>query len=218
MKKRLPFILVILIILISIGVFIIYNVYFKETDVKNNAPSINNNLTIDELDTSITENDEIKISESQEEKELIKDDDVSIINEDTSQKNETTTSNNDVNSSSSKHDSPSNNNTSDNKQEEIPIPEEKQEEIIISSDKQNMEETSEISEIDKEYARLKSLIKYETDQECFEASIDESFKYEDDENFKVISCESYAYAGRLVGYRMMVYYWDGTVKYLDAID
>ena len=61
------------------------------------------------------------------------------------------------------------------------------------------------------------MIKYKTSQECYEASIDISFQYIDNENFNHTACKSFAYKGELLGYRMLIYYKDGTTEYLDAI-
>ena len=99
---------------------------------------------------------------------------------------------------------PSNNNTS----EDTPV--------IDEVPENNNEETS-TPQVDQELERLKSLIKYKTSQECYEASIDISFQYIDNENFNHTACKSFAYKGELLGYRMLIYYKDGTTEYLDAI-
>ena len=140
--------------------------------------------------------------------EIIKDisnnNDISDAKQETSIKQENTVnnknnSNNSNNSSTIKDNNPSNS----------PI-ENKQEVVTPKEDV--------TPQVDPEYERLKSLIKYKDDMECYNASLDVSLEYLDDENFQVITCSSYAYKGKLLGYRMAVHYWDGTVVYLDAID
>ena len=163
--------------------------------------------------SSATEILEDKETEIQEEKEITKNNDVPITKEDTSNKQETT-NNQKVNEKENNYeiDSSSNissdNNSDNNVIDNIPIEEEQ--EIVVP-------EEDSTPQVDTEYERLKSLIKYKTDVECYDASFNVSMNYIDDENFKVISCVSFAYKGELLGYRMVVHYWDGTTEYLDAI-
>ncbi|MBQ9833632.1 MAG: hypothetical protein IJO33_00335 [Bacilli bacterium] len=215
-KKILPFILV-FIILIVCSIFIFY--VFK--DNKNDIPTTDvinkENVVNDSINTS---SDKDVILETQdEEKQIIHD----VDNEDektTSEKQETT------NQTTNKNDVVIKEDVSSNNKEEVPPIDNNQsdDKIIVDETTDNSndsteekEETSDSLE-DQEFERLQSLIKYKTDKECYDASFDVTLEYMEDENFKVISCISYAYKGRLVGYRMIVHYWDGTTKYLDAID
>jgi len=222
MKKRLPFILVILLFLF-VGGFVIYKHIFANSDVKvqPNNPIVEtkdsdvNNVVDTNNESSISSAPEVVEEEKlelQEEKEVIKNNDVPVVKEETSKKQETTTNKKveETTTPSSSNSSNTNSNNTNDVEIEEPKSEEKQE-IIIPEEEST-------PQVDPEYERLKSLIKYKTDMECYYASFDVSLEYNDDENFKVISCSSYAYKGELLGYRMVVHYWDGTTEYLDAID
>lgn len=202
MKKRLPFILVIIIVVFSVA-FIIYSLSNNKLQ-KSSYNDLNDNQT----QSSTTENVE-KEQKSEEEKEISSNNDISDVKQETSIKQENTVNNknnsNNSNSSSNKNSST----IKDNNPSNPPI-ENKQEVVTPKEDV--------TPQVDPEYERLKSLIKYKDDMECYNASLDVSLEYLDDENFQVITCSSYAYNGQLLGYRMAVHYWDGTVVYLDAID
>jgi len=220
-KKILPFILV-FIVLIVCSIFIFY--IFK--DNKNDSPATDvinkENVVNDSINTS---SDKDIIIETQDEEKQTNHD-VDIKEEKTSEKQETASLSKDKNDISIKE------NTSSNDKEEVPptINNNDDEEVIV--DKETIideeidnsdpiiekEENDSFSQEDQEFERLQSLIKYKTDKECYDASFDVTLEYMEDENFKVISCISYAYKGRLVGYRMIVHFWDGTTQYLDAID
>lgn len=213
-KKILPFILV-FIVLIVCSIFIFY--IFKDnkndnpaTDVINKENVVNNSIN--------TSSDKDAIIETQdEEKQTIYDVD-NTEEKTTSEKQDTTNQTTHKNNVIIKEE------VSSNDKEEVPPPiNNNDKEIIVNkeinnSDTSNENEEDLISQEDKEFERLQNLIKYKTDKECYDASFDVTLEYIEDENFKVISCISYAYKGRLVGYRMIVHYWDGTTKYLDAIN
>jgi len=220
-KKILPFILVFMVLIVC-SIFIFY--IFK--DNKNDSPATDvinkENVVNDSINTS---SDKDIIIETQDEEKQTNHD-VDIKEEKTSEKQETASLSKDKNDISIKE------NTSSNDKEEVPptINNNDDEEVIV--DKETIideeidnsdpiiekEENDSFSQEDQEFERLQSLIKYKTDKECYDASFDVTLEYMEDENFKVISCISYAYKGRLVGYRMIVHFWDGTTQYLDAID
>lgn len=223
MKKRLPFIFVLLILLCSVGL-IIYNRVSINTGNNNQLkdPAIeandsnSNTIDVNPSLSSTPENVEKEKLELQEEKEISKNNDVPAIKEETSKKQETTTNQkvnettNNTNDSSSN--TSSNNNSSNIIENKVEEPKSNENvEIIIPEGDNSLDD-------DPEYKRLKSLIKYKDDMECYYASFDVSLEYNDDENFQVVTCDSFAYKGKLLGYRMAVHYWDGTVIYLDAID
>lgn len=214
-KKILPFILV-FIVLIVCSIFIFY--IFK--DNKNDIPATDvinkENVVNDSINTS---SDKDGIIETQdEEKQIIHDVD-NKEEKTTSEKQETTSLSKDKNDISIKED------TSSNIKEEVPpaINENENKEVIAEDEINNSDVSVENEEIisdtqeDQELERLKNLIKYKTSQECYEASIDISFQYIDNENFNHTACKSFAYKGELLGYRMLIYYKDGTTEYLDAI-
>lgn len=200
MKKRLPFIPVIILVLISVGFIIFNKVSLSTNDKKTNDPIIEEKESYVESEetTLLTSTpkfveEEQEVQEEKETKEKIN----------VSSKQETTT-NQDIKKQEILSSNESSNINSNNNSEIT---------IEINS---STEET--IQQIDSEYERLKSLIKYKNDMDCYYASFDVSLEYIDDENFQVVTCSSYAYKGELLGYRMVVHFYDGTVKYLDAID
>lgn len=219
MKKRLPFILVFLILIVGVGLIIYNSVYVFKDDKQQHNNSIVED--VEQKDDIIDKNDDPLLSstpeimeedklELQEEKEITKNDDVPTIKEETSEKQETTTNQKvEENTTSSSSNNSSNNDSNNDNVDNTPIEEEQ--EVIVPEDEFT-------PQVDPEYERLKSLIKYKTDMECYNASFDVSLEYNDDENFQVASCYSYAYKGELLGYRMAVHFWDGTTIYLDAID
>ena len=213
-KKILPFILVLIVLIVcSIFTFYIF------MDNKNDIPATNVNSKENVVNYSInTSSDKDAIIETQdEEKQTIYDVD-NTEEKTTSEKQDTTNQTTHKNNAIIKEEVSSNGN-----EEVPPINNNDDKEIIVNeeinnSDTSNENEEDLISQEDKEFERLQNLIKYKTDKECYDASFDVTLEYIEDENFKVISCISYAYKGRLVGYRMIVHYWDGTTKYLDAIN
>jgi len=214
-KKILPFILV-FIVLIVCNIFIFY--VFNNNENDNLTTDIINkeNVINDSINTS---SDKDVIIETQDEEKQTNHD-VDIKEEKTtSEKQETASLSKDKNDISIKED------TSSNIEEEVPptINENVNKEVIVEDEINNSDVIVENEEIvpdtqeDQELERLKNLIKYKTSQECYEASIDISFQYIDNENFNHTACKSFAYKGELLGYRMLIYYKDGTTEYLDAI-
>lgn len=68
--------------------------------------------------------------------------------------------------------------------------------------------------IDDEYEKLKKLYRYKSGTECYNASLkvySETYK----ENYKNFGCISGAYNGDLLGYRIIIYFDDGTSMYYD---
>lgn len=213
-KKIFPFILV-FVFLIVCSIFILY--IFK--DNKNDIPATNVNSKENVVNDSInTPSNQKEIKKTQDEEKQTNHD-VDIKEEKSTSKKEQTT-----NQTTHKSNISIKEEVSSNGNEEVPpINNNDDKEIIVNeeinnSDTSNENEEDLISHENKEFERLQSLIKYKTDKECYDASFDVTLEYIEDENFKVISCISYAYKGRLVGYRMIVHFWDGTTKYLDAIN
>lgn len=107
----------------------------------------------------------------------------------------------------------SNNNESVEQEESTP---EVKEEIEESNPEVEKEKQEPVPEVDEEYERLKQLYKYPTSQACYEASIEASLKAkQEDSNYRNAGCISGAYKGELVGYRIIIYYNDGTTKFYD---
>lgn len=212
-KKILPFILVFIIFIVcSIFIFYIF------MDNKNDIPATNVNSKENVVNDSInTPSNQKEIKKTQDEEKQTNHD-VDIKEEKSTSKKEQTT-----NQTTHKSNISIKEEVSSNGNEEVPPINNNDKEIIVEEEINNYDTSNEneedlISHENKEFERLQNLIKYKTDKECYDASFDVTLKYIEDENFKVISCISYAYKGRLVGYRMIVHFWDGTTKYLDAIN
>lgn len=96
----------------------------------------------------------------------------------------------------------------------------KKEDIIvekdIESDIKEKESSKEevIVEIDEEYEKLKKLYKYKNGTECYYASL-KVYSQTYQENYKNAGCISGAYNGELLGYRIIIYFNDGTSMYYD---
>lgn len=221
MKKKFPFILTLMFIVIIgvICIFISNNIKPQNNFSNNNIEeqkiddnNINNESTTT-TDTKVEDDIELKVddkstSDSQSNNESQKNNvDVPVKEIETSKNQESDKQAivKDDNNKNNNESIPSNNNTNDDTPVVDEVPE-----------NNNNEETS-TPQVDQELERLKSLIKYKTSQECYEASIDVSFQYIDNENFNHTACKSFAYKGELLGYRMLIYYKDGTTEYLDAI-
>ena len=213
-KKILPFILV-FIALIVCSIFIFYIFKYNKNDIPATDVINKENVVNDSINTS---SDKDAIIETQDEEKQTIYDVGNTEEKTTSEKQDTTNQTTHKNNVIIKEE------VGSNDKEEVPPPiNNNDKEIIVNkeinnSDTSNENEEDLISQEDKEFERLQNLIKYKTDKECYDASFDVTLEYIEDENFKVISCISYAYKGRLVGYRMIVHYWDGTTKYLDAIN
>ena len=85
-------------------------------------------------------------------------------------------------------------------------------ESVVINEEISSEETIEV--IDEEYERLKNLYKYPNATECYNASL-KVYSETYNENYKNFGCISGAYNGELLGYRIIIYYNDGTSMYYD---
>lgn len=135
-----------------------------------------------------------------------------VVKEENTNKNETTKENNKEQTENNSTDE-TNNNDSVDQEESTP---EVKEEIEESNPEVEEEKQEPVPEVDEEYERLKQLYKYPTSQACYEASIEASLKVkQEDSNYRNAGCISGAYKGELVGYRIIIYYNDGTTKFYD---
>lgn len=213
-KKILPFILV-FIVLIVCSIFIFYIFMDNKNDIPATDVINKENVVNDSINTS---SDKDAIIETQDEEKQ------TIYNVDNTEEKTTSEKQDTTNQTTHKNNVIIKEEVSSNDKEEVPPPiNNNDKEIIVEEEINNYDTSNEkeqdlISQEDKEFEKLQNLIKYKTDKECYDASFDVTLEYIEDENFKVISCISYAYKGRLVGYRMIVHFWDGTTKYLDAIN
>ena len=79
---------------------------------------------------------------------------------------------------------------------------------------EELSKEKDIPEVDEEYERLKKLYKYKTGSECYYASL-KAYSKTYQENYENAGCISGAYKGELLGYRIIIYYNDGTSMYYD---
>ena len=87
--------------------------------------------------------------------------------------------------------------------------------VIVKNDiKDDISKEDVIVEIDEEYETLKKLYKYKTGTECYYASL-KVYSQTYQENYKNAGCISGAYNGELLGYRIIIYFNDGTSMYYD---
>ena len=68
-------------------------------------------------------------------------------------------------------------------------------------------------ENDEEYIKLKAMMEFETRAECQAASDIIGPQYALQGNLRNTSCESFAYKGTVIGYRLLIWFTDGTWKY-----
>lgn len=87
--------------------------------------------------------------------------------------------------------------------------------VIVKNDiKDDISKEDVIVEIDEEYETLKKLYKYKTGTECYYASL-KVYSQTYQEKYKTAGCISGAYNGELLGYRIIIYFNDGTSMYYD---
>ena len=86
--------------------------------------------------------------------------------------------------------------------------------IVKNYIKDDISKEDVIVEIDEEYETLKKLYKYKTGTECYYASL-KVYSQTYQEKYKNAGCISGAYNGELLGYRIIIYFNDGTSMYYD---
>ena len=113
----------------------------------------------------------------------------------------------------------------ENKNEEIKntIPEQKQESnqneekqinnISNKNETKTNDVIEQVPEVDDEYNNLVNFVDYKADEfnKCHTDSIGVALS--DTDNIRNTSCKQFAYNGKLVGYKIQVFYNDGTYKY-----
>ena len=72
---------------------------------------------------------------------------------------------------------------------------------------------NQVPTIDEEYINLLNFVDYKADEYglCYNASIDVALS--DTVNIRNTACKQFAYNGELVGYKIQIFYRDGTYKY-----
>lgn len=87
-------------------------------------------------------------------------------------------------------------------------------ELEIDTEIEELPKEKDIPEVDEEYERLKKLYKYKTGTECYYASL-KAYSQTYQENYENAGCISGAYKGEFLGYRIIIYFVDGTSMYYD---
>lgn len=212
MKKKSLIIIGVFLLLIAIGLGVYFKFYSKD---EKSSETLKSQIEItkvqsegDELD--LTEKDESetnnKITIEKEQSNTNNDDDKTIKDSDDNKsknnqeiKKTGTVQNNTNNKVENKNEDivESNKVVENNKVEEKnSVLEEKEEQPIITTN--------------SEYEEMKKIYRYKTSSECYQASLEVIAT--DTENIKNAVCESGAYKGELVGYKMIIKYNNGTNK------
>lgn len=163
------------------------DVTIKQSEEKDTIDEKTETKLFDE-DVSLKEKDEENIKESNE---TIKDYEVKEV----------------TNNSSDEVDNLSNDNTKTG--DEII-----DKELAIDTKIEELPKEKDIPEVDEEYERLKKLYKYKTGTECYYASL-KAYSQTYQENYENAGCISGAYKGEFLGYRIIIYFVDGTSMYYD---
>lgn len=144
-------------------------------------------------------------------------------NNDSSSKNNTTSKVEQNNQSSSNNSSSQSNSSTNTQTKEEPKVEEntsnntnKEEQnnsnIYEVPDEDNKDNVSSF-ENDEEYIKLKATIEFETRAECQAAADIIGPQYAIQGNLRNTSCKSFAYKGTVIGYRLQIFFTDGTWIY-----
>jgi len=88
------------------------------------------------------------------------------------------------------------------------------EEIDSDTEIEELPKEEVIVEVDEEYENLKKLYKYKSGTECYYASL-KAYSQTYQENYENSGCISGAYNGEFLGYRIIIYFNDGTSMYYD---
>lgn len=193
------------------------NVVEKETteeNVSKNTDETTNNISTDvskNKDNS-NKNDVVKEKEIENESKETND---SITNSKSSTNNTTTTKKEETsisNNSSNKQDnqSSSNDNSSNNSNK---VEEPKNNSTIINVPDEDNKDNVSSFENDEEYIKLKATLEFETRAECQAAADIIGPEYALQGNLRNTSCKSFAYKGTVIGYRLQIWFTDGTWIY-----
>lgn len=153
----------------------------------NNKISNKNVLNTDEITTKIESNNNVSNSSTVKEQQ----------------------SNSSLNSNNIMEEEPQEEFVQDNTEQDVV---EKEETIIeIPNTDNNNDDVP--TEEDEEYKRIKATCEFETRAECHTASDIVGVEYAGSSNFKNTACQQVAYKGKIIGYRLQIFFWDGTWIY-----
>ena len=94
------------------------------------------------------------------------------------------------------------------------IIEEKKDNDLNNEIEEKKEIITDVPQIDYELEKVKSLCEYFDYSSCRKASIDVALS--DTDNIENTACDMLTYNGNIVGYRIIIYFRDGTNKYHNA--
>lgn len=195
MSKTLKVSLVISTLIILIGSISL--IYFKTRDNEKTNSNTNYSEGLDNVD------DNLNTETFEEELETETNKEETISNETKVEKkseNKTEEKSNEV-----RNDEPQNNNQ---------VEQEEQEETLIDiPDPINPTENGSNLENDEEYIRILNSCEFTTYSDCQSASEKIAAELAFDNNVRNTACESFAYKGKIVGYRVQIFFNDGTWKY-----
>ena len=198
------------IILIAVVVIGISLIYLNTRDTKELSIERNNLEVVEKVEENLESSENL---ESEDLVEEVVEENKTIVEE----KKESSSSS--VKQSKEQNNKPVNNQVTTEEKKEISN--EKQEEPIINNSEVNNSESNIPEEneptVDPEYERLLNLVDSFDYMECLNKAGDiESATRENILNIKNTSCEDVIYKGQVLGYRIILFYNDGTWKYYNA--
>lgn len=227
-KKIIPLVSLIVLIVLAMTSATIY--YLNAGETKNSSDTVeketvnkNESENTDEITNDISTDVSTNKNNSNKD-EVVKDKEVeknsketndSTTNSNSSSNNSTTTKKEETtisNNSSDKQDNQasSNGNSSNNSNK---VEEQKNNSTTIEIPDEDNKDNVSSFENDEEYIKLKATLEFETRAECQAAADIIGPEYALQGNLRNTSCKSFAYKGTVIGYRLQIWFTDGTWIY-----
>ena len=240
LKFKIPLVILFFLIVLGIASINFYTFNARETEKSNNNTNLSNKIENNIIDNKNLNSSKDDANENSLNNNIIEDNSESIeenkiVNDkinDVNKNNIITSSNTKVNDNKPSNNSESEkvfeNNTipnnevkeEDNSSKDLEtnnddITNEKQDnnKVIIEVPDEGNKDNISSFENDEEYIKLKSTLEFETREECNQASDIIGPKYAREGNLKNTACESFAYKGTVIGFRLKIYFKDGTWIY-----
>lgn len=201
MKKKKIIPLVSLIVLIALGIIGATIYCFNTGDTKKLNNAVEQETAKENLSktTDINTNDDSIKDDSDNEKSTGKEKTIS---------KETNRSQPKANTNETKNEEKSSSNTNSTSKEEP-----KNNSTTIEIPNEDNKDNVSSFENDEEYIKLKSTLEFETRAECQAAADIIGPEYALQGNLRNTSCKSFAYKGTVIGYRLQIWFTDGTWIY-----
>ena len=236
-KIKIPLVIFSLLMVLGICSATIY--YFNTRETKNNGNTVNsetvekdvskiNNENQDNVSTEQDLSDEVKTNEEQKvdsnsdnpkEDNSKKEEKIDTTKNNSSSGSNTTSKQTSSNSSSVEQNTTSSNNEQQTTESNTNNGSKQEEQnssnnikIYEVPDEDNKDNVASF-ENDEEYIKLKAQMEFETRAECNAASDIIGPQYAELENFRNTVCESFAYKGTVIGYRLQIWFKDNTWIY-----